>query len=155
GSHHPLAHAAEALAAARRQSIAVTAALTVSVAATCAGAKWTPGIAVSAGIVLVGLIVICATDRQRESDRALDRIIQGRESLPVAAAQRHRQPLLAPRRRPALAGAIEPITEQAAARPRLRTRGTAPLFDIRAVASVTAELTAITELLRGSPPARG
>ena len=51
-----------------------------------------------------------------------------------------------------LARAFETVISQATVRPKLRTRGTIPLFDVRVVAPVGAELAAVAALLREACP---
>jgi hypothetical protein len=156
GCDHPLARATERLDAAVRQLIAVGLVLAAGVIASCAGVGWAPALALSAGVVLVGLSLIAASYRQRESDCALALILQGRERLPVSAIQRQRHRLTDPCTRQQLAVAIETIIRRAGRPPRLSTRGTIPLFDVRVVAAVIPELTAVAARLRGdSAPLRG
>ena len=140
GADHPLARTADLLDATIRQTIAVWAVLGGGIAATCAGANWAPAIAVSAGIVGMGLIIVVASYRQRQSDCALDLILQGRERLPVAAVQRQRRRLVDPRTRQGLARAFETIIQQSTARRAIPTRGTARLFDVRVIAAVRTDL---------------
>ncbi len=156
GPDHPLVRAAETVRTTTRQSIVIATALAGSVVAVCAGASSAASIAVSAAIVLAGVLIRGAASRQRQSDRAIDLILQGRETLPVTAIQRHRQRLLDPRTRLGLARAFETVISQATNRPTLRTRGTLPLFDLRVVAPANAELAAVAALLREAcPVARG
>ena len=63
------------------------------------GVAWATAVAAGAVIVLVGLAIAAAAFAQRRRDRALDLIIEGRESVLVAAVQRERQRLDAARTR--------------------------------------------------------
>ena len=151
GADHPLARAADLLDATIRQTIAVWAVLGGSIAATCARANWAPAIAVSAAIVGIGLIIVGASYRQRQTDCALDLILQGREKLPVAAVQHQRRRLIDPRTRQDLARALETIIHQTTTRQTIPTRGTARLFDVRVIAAVRTELATVAALLRDGP----
>ena len=156
GPDHPLVRAAETVSTATRQSIAIATVFAGSVVAASAGARPAVSIAVSAGIVLAAVVLRAAASRQQQSDRAIDLILQGRETLPVTAIQRQRRRLIDPRTTLELARAIETVISQATVRPKLRTRGTIPLFDVRVVAPATAELAAVAALLREPcPVARG
>ena len=152
GPDHPLVRAVEMVSTATRQSIVIATVFAGSVVAVCAGARSAASIAASAGIVLVGVVIRGAAFRQRESDRAIDLILQGRETLPVTAIQRQQRRLIDPRTRLGLARAFETVISQATVRPKLRTRGTIPLFEVRVVAPVRAELAAVAALLREACP---
>ena len=65
--------------------------------------------------------------RQRQSDRALDLILQGRETLPVTAIQRQRRRLVDPRTRLGLARAFETVIIQQSHDSARRSEPEAPL----------------------------
>jgi hypothetical protein len=90
GSDHPLARATDALDSVVRQSLAVAAVLVGSIIDLLAGRTWAATLSASAAIVLVGLTVIATACKQRQRDRALALILEGRENVPVAAVQRQR-----------------------------------------------------------------
>ena len=96
GPDHPLVRAAETVSTATRQSIAIATVFAGSVVAVSAGDRSAVSIAVSAGIVLAAVVIRGATSRQQQSDRAIDLILQGRETLPVPAIQRQRRRLIDP-----------------------------------------------------------
>jgi hypothetical protein len=105
-------------------------------------------LAIGATIVLLGLVLVAGALRQRRRDRVLDLIIEGRGSVPIAAVQRERRRLRAPRTQRLLARTIEGMIEQALNPPNLYTRGARPLFEVAVVAAVAEELWAVSQLLR-------
>ena len=66
---------------------------------------------------LAALTVLLLILKQRVSDRAIDLIAEGRETLPIAAVERHRQRLLAQRSRKTLAKTLETMVGRATALP--------------------------------------
>jgi hypothetical protein len=117
---------------------------------------WAAVLTASSAVTLAALTVLLLMLKQRVSDRAIDLIAEGHETLPIATVQRHRQRVLAQRRRNTLAKTLETMVGQATAPPKIVTRGTRRLFDIRVIAAVEADLRAVIGLLGTSnPPARG
>ena len=156
GAAHPLSRATEAVARVTRQWLTCAATLAGSIIAQLEGHPWATILTASSTLVLAGLTAALLMLRQQVSDRATDLIAEGREALPIATVQHQRQRLLAQRRRKALAKALDTVLRQATAPPRIVTRGTRPLFDIRVIAAVGADLRAVIELLQTrNPPARG
>jgi hypothetical protein len=118
--------------------------------------SWATILTASSTLVLAALTALLFMLKQRVSDRAIDLIAEGREALPIATVRHQRQRLLEQRRRKALAKAPDTVLRQATAPPKIATRGTRPLFDIRVIAAVAADLRAAIELLQTrNPPARG
>ena len=148
GPDHPLTRAVDGLESVGRQSRAVGAVLLGSLIDFTQGVAWAAAAALSAVIVLVGLAIGAAAFAQRRRDRALDLIIEGHEGVPVAAVQRERQRLRAPRTQRLLAGAIDGMVDQALNPPKILGRGARPLFEIAVVALVAEDLRAISRLLR-------
>ena len=103
GSDHPLARATEALDSVVRQSLAVAAVLVGSIIDLLAGRRGLPPWPPAPPSSWSGLTAIAAACRQTQRDRALALILEGRESVPVAAVQRQRRRLLDPRTRTTLA----------------------------------------------------
>jgi hypothetical protein len=127
-----------------------------SIIAELEGHSWAAVVTISSALVLAALTILRLILKQRVSDRAIDLIAEGRETLPIATVQRHRQRLTAQRERNALAKALDTAIRQATNPPRIITRGTRPLFDTRVIAGVATDLRAVIGLLQaGSPPARG
>jgi hypothetical protein len=135
---------------------AVAAVLTGSMIALSEGRAWAPAVAISAAIVLFGLIVVAVGFEQRKSDRAVDPILEGHENVLIAAVQRQHRRLLSQRTRTGLAGSFEDMTKLASNRPRLQMRGARPLFSTRVIAAVVADLRAVIQLLGADDaPTRG
>jgi len=148
GPEHPLTHAVDRLESVARQSRVVGAVLVGSVIDVSEGVAWAAAAALSAVIVLFGLAILAAAFAQNRHDRALDLIIAGHESVPVAAVQRERQRLGAARTQRRLARTIDSIVEQASNPATPCVRGARPLFEIAVVALVAEDLRAISRLLR-------
>jgi hypothetical protein len=147
GSDHPLARATEALDSVIRQSLAVPAVLVGNVIDLMLGRTWAATLTASAAIVLVGLTAIAGACKQTQRDRALALILQGRESVPIAAVQRQRRRLLEPRTRTTLARNLAIMIDQASTRRGLLACGICPLFDRAVVRAVADDLRAIVQLL--------
>jgi hypothetical protein len=127
-----------------------------SIIAWLEGHPWATVLTASSVLVLAALTAVALVLKQRVSDRATDLIAEGREALPIAIVQRQRQRMLARRRRKALAKALDTVLWQATAPRRIMTRGTHPLFDVRVIAAVAADIRAVIALLQTeTPPARG
>jgi hypothetical protein len=156
GPAHPLSRAIAAATGVGRQWVTCAAILAGSIIALLEGHRWATILIASSMLVLAALSVLLLTLKQRVSDRAIDLIAGGRETLPITTVQRHRQRLLARRRRTTLANNLETMIRQATARPKIITRGSRPLFDTRVIALVATELRAVIRLLQSTnPPARG
>ena len=153
---HPLLHAIEVVQFTVRQWVHVAAVLMGSVIALIEGGAWAASLAGSAATVLLVLTVILAACEQRKRDCAIELILEGRESVPIAAVQRQRRRLVSERTRDGLAGNLEEMVCHAS-RPRGRQlRVTRPLFEPMVVAMVTDELREVIALLRaGGVSARG
>jgi hypothetical protein len=147
GPDHPLSRAVDGRESVGRQSRVVGAVLIGSMIDFTQGATWAAAAALSAVTVLVGLAIGAAALTQSQRDRALDLIIEGHESVPVAAVQRERQRLHAPGTQRRLARAIDGVIDQALNPPKMRGRGVRPLFEIVVVAFVAEDLRAISQLL--------
>ena len=156
GSDHPLARATEALDSVVRQSLAVAAVLVGSTIDLMAGRAWAATLAASATVVLVGLTVIAAACRQSQRDRALALILEGRDSVPVAAVQRQRRRLLEPRTRTTLARNLAAIIDQASPCRGLLACRICPLFERAVIRAVAEDLRAVIRLLGSEQaPVRG
>ena len=145
---HPLLRAAEAVRYTVRQGVNVAAVLAGSVIALIEGRSWAPPLALSAASVLLVLGVLFAAHLQRERDRAIELILEGREGVPVAAVQRQRRRLSSKRTRLGLASSFEDILREASTRRRVEFRPLSPLFEPRVVRAVTNELRGVIALLR-------
>jgi hypothetical protein len=145
---HPLLRASEAVRDTSRQWIYVAAVLVGGGIALIEGRPWAAALACSAGGVLLILSVLLAAHRQRERDRAIELILEGRENVPIAAVQRQRRRLLARRTRQGLASSLEDLLQEVSTRRRLPLRPVAPLFEPRVVRAVTNELRGVIALLR-------
>jgi len=127
-----------------------------SIIAQLEGHSWATAPIASSTLVLAALTALLLTLKQRVCDRATGLIAEGRDALAIATVQRQRQRLAAQRRRTTLANTLKSMLRQATAPPRIITRGTRPLFDVRVIAAVAADLRAIIGLIQtGTPPARG
>ena len=156
GSDHPLARATEALDGVVRQSLAVAAVLVGSGIDLMDGRAWAATLAASATIVLLILTAVAAACKQTQRDRALALILEGRESVPVAAVQRQRRRLLDPRTRTTLARNLAEIIDQASPCRGLRACRICPLFERAVVRAVADDLRAIIRLLGSEQaPVRG
>ena len=147
GSDHPLARATESLESVIRQLLAVAAVLVGSIIDLIAGRAWAVTLAASATIVLMGLAAIVAACKQSQRERALRLILDGRESVPVAAVQRQRQRLLDPRTRASLARNLADMIDQSSTRPGLSACRICPLFDRAVIRAVADDLRAVIQLL--------
>jgi hypothetical protein len=148
GPGHPLTHAIDAIERVRTQLLVVVAVLIGSIVDLTEGALWAATLALSAAIVLLGLMIAAAAFRQRKRDRAIDLILEGRDRLPIAAVQHERRRLVGPRTQRQMAHAIEGIVEQALKRPGPFARSARPLFNTAVVATVAEELSAISAVLQ-------
>jgi hypothetical protein len=147
-SDHPLLRATEAVHHTGRQWVHVAAVLTGSVIARVEGREWAGPLALSAAIVLLILTVLVAAHKQRERDCAIELVLEGRETVPIAAVQRQRRRLLADQTRSGLAGNLEDLIRQAAGRSRRQIRVTPLPFDPTVVMMAVRELRDVIGLLR-------
>ena len=147
-SDHPLLRAIEAVHYTGRQWVDVSAVLAGSVIARIEGREWAGPLAGSAAIVLLILTVLVAAHKQRERDCAIELVLEGRETVPIAAVQRQRRRLLAEQTRNGLAGNLEDLIQQAASRSRRQMRVTPLPFEPRVVRMVAGELRDVIGLLR-------
>ena len=145
---HPLLRATEAVHYTGRQWVHVAAVLTGSVIARIEGREWAGALAGSAASVLLILTVLLAAHKQRERDRAIELVLEGREGIPIAAVQRQRRRLLAEQTRNGLAGNLEDLIRQAASRSRFQMRVTPLPFEPTVVRLVAGELRDVIGLLR-------
>jgi hypothetical protein len=148
GPDHPLARAIDGLESVVRQLRVVSAVLIGSMIDFREGVAWAEDAALSAVIVLFGLAIVSAVLAQRRRDRALDRILEGHESVQIAVVQRERQRLRAARTQRLLARSIDSMVEEASNPAKPCVRGARPLFEISVVALVAEDLRAISRLLR-------
>jgi hypothetical protein len=148
GPDHPLAGVQDALTAVACQSLAIVCLLAASLIALAYGARWAPGIAASAGLVLLVLGAVGALLRQRRRDHVLALIAEGREELQLEAVERERSRLLDRRTRTRLAASFDSLVEEAARPPVVPGP---PLFDRAVVGSVADELYELAALLRDEP----
>jgi hypothetical protein len=154
GREHPLVRLVEWRMVVARQSVVAAALLVASVGAAADSAAWAPVLALSAVIVLATLGLLAAALWRVERRRALDVIIEGRESVPVVAVQRQRRRLLSRHRQACLARTFERFLEEAVAH-RPLARSARPWFDVRVVRMVAPELRIVIARLRaGSSSAR-
>ena len=148
GPDHPLTRAVDGLESVGRQSRVVGTVLVGSVIDAIQGVAWAAAAALSAVIVLFGLAIVAGVFAQRRRERALDLIIEGHETVSVAAVQRERERLHAARTQHRLARAIDGMVDQALNPPTTWGRGARPLFEVAVVALVAEDLRAISRLLR-------
>jgi hypothetical protein len=122
--------------------------LTGSVIARIEGREWAGPLAGSAAIVLLILTVLLAAHKQRERDYAIELILEGLETVPIAAVQRQCRRLLSDQTRNGLAGNLEDLIRQAARRPRLQMRVTPLPFEPTVLTMAARELRDVIGLLR-------
>ena len=147
-SDHPLVRATEAVHYTGRQWVHVAAVLTGSVIARIEGREWAGPLAGSAAIVLLILTVLVAAHKQRERDCAIELVLEGHETVPIAAVQRQRRRLLSDETRNGLAGNLEDLIRQSASRSRLQMRVTPLPFEPTVLTMAAGELREVSGLLR-------
>ena len=149
GAHsgHLLVRAAEAVGYTGRQCVYVVAVLIGGVIALIEGRPWAAALAGSAAAVLPVLGVLLVAHLQAQRDCAIELVLEGRESLRVAAVERQRQRLLSQRTRYALASRLGDLLEQALAGRRFRLLAP-PLFEPTIVRTLANELGDVIESLR-------
>lgn len=87
GPDHPLVRVTDALQNVIKQWLVVAALLAGSIAALIEGTAWAKPVALGAAVVLAILAVVDAAFGQRKRDRSIDLILEGRETVPIAAVQ--------------------------------------------------------------------
>ena len=98
--------------------------------------------------MLLILTVLLAAHKQRERDCAIELVLEGRETIPIAAVQRQRRRLLSEQTRNGLAGNLEDLIRQAASRSRLQMRVTPLPFEPTVLRMAAGELRDVIGLLR-------
>ena len=147
-SDHPLLRATEAVHYTGRQWVHVAAVLTGSVIARIEGREWAGPLVDTAAIVLLILTVLVAAHKQRERDCAIELVMEGRETVPIAAVQRQRRRLLADQTRNGLAGDLEDLIRQSARPSRFQLRVMPLPFDPTVLTMAAGELRDVIRLLR-------
>jgi hypothetical protein len=134
-----------------RHWLTCAAILTGAVIAQLNDYTWATAMIAGAALALAAFTALLVAEKQRVSDRATDLIAEGRETLPIASVQRQRDRLLTRRRRKGLARNLDTMVRYATNPPRIITRGSRPLFDLRVIASVAPDLRAVIALLQTEP----
>ena len=145
---HPLSRTTVAVRYTFRQWVHVAAAEIGSVIALMEGGRWALSMACSAAGVLLILSVLLAVHLQRERDLAIELILEGRETVPVAAVQHQCRRLVSERTRHGLAGSLEEILRDALADRRLQLRPAPRLSEPMVVRAVANELGDVIVSLR-------
>jgi hypothetical protein len=147
GAEHPFVRALDLTRVLARQSLAAASASATGAVGLACGVGWAlPVLVVVVAVQLVfaaGLAVVMALAREG----ARDLIAEGREHLPLPVLARQRRRLLDHRRRESLARAFERVVATTECWPRI-LRTARPVFNVRLVREVAAELQAIAALLR-------
>ena len=147
-SDHLLLRATEAVRYTGRQWVHVAAVLTGGVIARIEGREWAGPLAFSTASVLLILTVLLAAHKQRERDCAIELVLEGHETVPIAAVERQRRRLLSDQTRNGIAGNLADLIRQAASRSRVQMRVTPLPFEPRVVRLVAGELRDVIGLLR-------
>jgi hypothetical protein len=147
GSAHPFVRAAASFRSVEQQAAAVAAVLAIGAGARIAHVTWSWPLICAAGIVLVGLLIIRAAVRQRVRDEAINLLLTGYETAPIAAVQNQRRRLVSRRTRRALGRTYTTIARQAGPGAGLVVPSARPLFQRRIVRGVIDELVAIGQAL--------
>ena len=144
---HPLVLATDALERVVRQWLLVAALLAGSVAAGLDDQAWSRSLTLAGGTALAVLSVIALGLRQRKRRRAIDLILEGQETIAVAAVQHERCRFLSARGRTGLARSFQHVIDQASyVRP--RPRGAQPLFHLWVVRDALDDLRELVPLLQ-------
>jgi hypothetical protein len=153
GPSHPLVESIETLAEARRQALAVGVILITTLALASGGIRWAQTATLGAGAMLCILAAAERNSRRRLRLQALKLVLEGRETLPVAAVDEQRRRLLDGGHRAMLAASFERLADDAAKR---ESWPRASAFRRATAASAADELRGVGELLRSEPSrARG
>src|SRR5262249_25072018 len=110
----------------------------------------------SAGAALVFVTALVVSVRQRRRDHAIDLILDGHESLPIAVVAEQCSRLASTRTRRALACRYVEMVDLATHHHRPLPAGAVPLYHLPVVVKATAELLEIVRLLQSPQvPIRG
>jgi hypothetical protein len=153
GLDHPLTRASRALDATVRQLLVVVGMLVGGVVAAVEQAGWGREVAIAAGLVLVAFAFAALIRAQTRRDRALDLILEGRESLPVSVIQRQRRRLARPRTRRSLAKTLEAMIDETLHIRPMALRSARPLLHRPLIAEAQADMRATAGALRHEDPA--
>jgi len=150
-----LARATDVLASVGRHSVVVVALLLGGSTDVIEGVSWAAPVVLASVFVLLCFAIAAALLVRRRRDWAVELILEGRESVPLAIVEHERRRLAAPRTRRLLANTFD-RTLKDASRPRFYGRGARPLYEPRVVASVAEDLVVIIRPLRtGQASVRG
>ncbi len=149
GLDHPLTRASDALDATVKQLLVVVGLFAGGVAASIEDARWGRELAIAAGVVLLGFAFAAWIRAQTRRDRALDLILEGRESLPLAVVQRECRRLASRRTRQALARTLDSMIRETLQRRPLVLRSARPLLSRALITETQYEIRAVVRLLLG------
>jgi hypothetical protein len=153
---HPLTRASAALDATVRQLLVVAAMFAGSIAAALEHDSWARALAIASAIVLVGFVAATLLRRQTRRDRALDLILEGRQSVPVSVVQRQCRRLSRPKTQRTLARALNSMVDDTLRRSWPLPLSSRPLLHRPLIARLQREIRAVAELLgSGSATIRG
>jgi hypothetical protein len=153
---HPLTRASAALDATVRQLLVVAAMFAGSVAAALEHDSWARSLAVASAVVLLAFVAATLLRRQTRRDRALDLIVEGRQSIPVSVVQRQCRRLSRPKTQRTLARALNSMVDDTLHRPWPLPLSSRPLLHRPLIARLHIEIRAVAELLgSGSASIRG
>jgi hypothetical protein len=147
GLDHPLTRASDALDTTVKQLLVVVALFAGGLAASLEHAHWGRDVVIASGLVLAGFALAAWVRAQARRDRALDLILEGRESLPLSVVQRECRRLAALRTRRSLATTLQSMIEETLQRRALRLRSARPLLSRALIAEAQDEMRAIARLL--------
>lgn len=153
----PLTRASEALDATVKQLLVVTAMFAGGIAGVIERAAWGRPIAIAAGVALLGFTFVAWMRVQSRRDRALELILEGRDSLPVTIVQRQCRRLASARTRRALARTLQSMIDETLRRGRpLALRSARPLLSRSLIEAAQDELRGIVAVLEsGEASIRG
>jgi hypothetical protein len=152
GAEHPLARAEHRVRWLAHQAATLAALLPVGALALLAGAPVLSAALLAGGLVEAWLLVALSAAAGVVRDRALDLIVEGRGSLPLASVRRRRAGLMRPRHVRRLAEAIEALRREARC-PDRRHPSARPLYMPAVIRGVDAELAAAVRVLRAQSDA--
>ena len=151
---HPLSRVQTRLAVAREQCVVVSAVLMVGLVALVDEPSIGAPLTVAAASVLaalVGRVGVLSGSRNRH---AVELIAQGRGDVPLEAVERAKRRLLDPRHRARLARVLDDIRAEIE-RPSAAARRVRPLYRVRVVRPLVAEIAEVAALVRGEGGLRG